>query len=491
MGAFVTANTALPASKADAYPATGAATEIAAADVNSLWSAAGDLRTHSQGWLNVKSYGAVGDGATDDTAAIQAAINAAAAVGGTVFIPASAGPYLHAGLTVYSGMSIVGSGMTQSAGVGSELKLTTDAAHAIYGADVAQFGMRNLNVTGVAGSVLGTKDGIFLEKIGGNALANICIENVFLNGFSRHGVHVDDPIASVFSNVRSQTNGGWGFYLNGGTSLALLACYANSSKAGGYYLDNIHYSQLSACACDSSGDGYYLRTCAAVALLGCGVEAGLAAANGYVLDGGAANALYSCRSLGNPAIAFWATGSTSRALIIGCIESTPDGAALKSIQVDSGSTAIVVAPSTATATNYATGAVTLLASTDLLLPAASTGTIKLSRGATSNYASMILATAGVDRWAAQMRGDANNSDLFLTNVGRGLYAMTVEDRATALNMSLLTSVKDYGGGVGVLHVPEVTTAPTTNPASGIILYVEGGILRSRDSAGAVKLLNGV
>ncbi len=45
---------------------------------------------------NVKSFGAVGDGVTDDTAAIQAAINAMDAVGGALFIPK--GTYIVSGL---------------------------------------------------------------------------------------------------------------------------------------------------------------------------------------------------------------------------------------------------------------------------------------------------------------------------------------------------------------------------------------------------------
>ena len=51
------------------------------------------------GYFNVKAYGAVGDGVTDDTAAIQAAVDAAAAAGGgTVFFPRGtyiiASPYI-------------------------------------------------------------------------------------------------------------------------------------------------------------------------------------------------------------------------------------------------------------------------------------------------------------------------------------------------------------------------------------------------------------
>ena len=37
--------------------------------------------------LNARDFGAIGDGAADDTAALQAALNAAASSRGTVFIP--------------------------------------------------------------------------------------------------------------------------------------------------------------------------------------------------------------------------------------------------------------------------------------------------------------------------------------------------------------------------------------------------------------------
>lgn len=63
-----------------------------------------------QGWLNVRDYGAVGNGVTDDTAAIQDAIDAAAAAGGgTVFFPA--------------GMYIVGGALQDVSGANAQLVL--------------------------------------------------------------------------------------------------------------------------------------------------------------------------------------------------------------------------------------------------------------------------------------------------------------------------------------------------------------------------------
>lgn len=63
--------------------------------------------------INVLDYGVVGDGTTDDTAAIQSAIDAAAAFGGTVFFPSlpEGSSYKTTGkLVVTAGVQLVGEG---------------------------------------------------------------------------------------------------------------------------------------------------------------------------------------------------------------------------------------------------------------------------------------------------------------------------------------------------------------------------------------------
>lgn len=92
-------------------PIAGGVTGDAALDVKADgtralaagWNA-GNFRIDSQNstrWFSVKAYGAVGNGIADDTAAIQATINAAPATGGVVYVPSTTAGYLiTAGLTV-------------------------------------------------------------------------------------------------------------------------------------------------------------------------------------------------------------------------------------------------------------------------------------------------------------------------------------------------------------------------------------------------------
>lgn len=111
----------------------------------------------------------------------------------------------------------------------------------------------------------------------------------------------------------------------------------------------------------------------------------------------------------------------------------------------------------------------------------------VNRAATSNYAAYVLRTASVDRWSLQMT-NAGTNDLHLTDSANGKTALLAEPGAAAPNLSLLTSVKSFGGGAGVIYLPNAATPPTTNPTGGGVLYVEAGALKYRGSSGTVTTL---
>jgi hypothetical protein len=57
---------------------------------------------------------------------------------------------------------------------------------------------------------------------------------------------------------------------------------------------------------------------------------------------------------------------------------------------------------------------------------------------------------------------------------------------TGKNFSIGSVGGSYGGGVGCLFIPNATSAPSTNPSGGGILYVEAGALKYRGSSGTVS-----
>jgi hypothetical protein len=132
---------------------------------------------------NVKAYGAKGDGSTDDRAAIQAAINAAASSGGVVYFPAGT-YYLSSGLSTTSNkVTFLGANssavvLKMMSATGDTLAITADNAY-VYGLSFwpgvnrtsgAELHVKNVGIGGVIkdiiirGATYKPYNGIFLEN---------------------------------------------------------------------------------------------------------------------------------------------------------------------------------------------------------------------------------------------------------------------------------------------------------------------------------------
>lgn len=230
--------------------------------------------------LNVKNYGAVGDGSTDDTAAIQAAINALPAAGGQVFVPA--GTYVVSNtISLREGTQLVG------AGPGSILRVASGA----LGINVLRIGdgsgtlsfasVRDLKIssdgqkTGGAAIVLNTAYRIWIERmafefqyravhiinstivwlhrcdIRDTKENAITIDSDFMQGFEWY-------IDRVLCDNPTVTNAGTGLMWNGGESLHVS--HSNFQRfQNGFVVDpaagrESRFGFIDAMLCDFSSD---------------------------------------------------------------------------------------------------------------------------------------------------------------------------------------------------------------------------------------------
>lgn len=161
---------------------------------------------------SVKEFNAKGDDSTNDTAALQAAIDAVEAAGGRLFIPA--GTYRHTGLTITKGIVIEGEGWN------TILKNTSAVNHSISYATggLASQGLKIGNLaldhTGGGSAV----DGIHVDGVSNH----VVIERVFIKDAPRDGILMQGGTTSEHYSLYSkilwplvQNPGRHGVYLNG------------------------------------------------------------------------------------------------------------------------------------------------------------------------------------------------------------------------------------------------------------------------------------
>ena len=301
--------------------------------------------------VSVKDFGAVGDGVTDDTAAIQAAIGYAATyateIGMAVYFPR--GSYLYSALTVaVSHVKLKGNGdarLIKSGATGDGLTIKSTGAR-IFGNQITGLVFAS-NVTGVSGRL------IYCENVGQLTIKDVVITNFPAAGYrgvefynvsqSILGAAIQNCVERGFyardctdvtpvSGSRSDNNGshGWEFDTCSGVYATDITAYGNTGN--GYRIvgnivspvlatagNSFHFYK--GCIADTSGsDNWFISALIKSTLTGCWGSTQKNTTidlSGFVVTGCVGVDLNGCIALTNNAMGLHITGNSNNIQVRG------------------------------------------------------------------------------------------------------------------------------------------------------------------------------
>ena len=439
-------------------------------------------------WLNaplavfnaVTGYGlATGGSASANTTALNAAITAAQAVGGTVYIPY--GTYTTNGMTCSGApVSIMGDGPGATI---ITVSSTTATGIAISGTTVANVQVSNLRLNGPnSGSGVGISA---IANAGANPVTQLVLSNLIVYEFGSHGVSLSNTVESVLTNVQSVNNKGRGFYLNEGTSTSLISCYANTNASErGFYLVSLVYSGLFACASDGNAIGYELNGCDNVNVMNSGAENTAAGSSG--LDGSSfkstactATAFRGVRVVANAAIGLYFTSNSAECSVDGFNEASVSGSPTASIKVDAGCFVTAANYDAITAQSFASGTTSIINNFGYtFFPTTEVGSLTVDNA--SSFFGLASLEAGTDTSATAVVSSPSFSTTVALQVNSAqdtmLYIAIQTAAALAIAIGPTSSVttalmpsKTYALGLLTIRVPKGWFVKITGTIADLII----------------------
>lgn len=214
--------------------------------------------------FDVRDYGALFDGTTDDLAAVQAAVNAAnTAGGGTVVMPSGTGRFQGA-LTLYPGVRLKGQGM------GATTWQTLDTTGALTGSYAIKLnGGADDYITVEGFELVGHGEGQssgygIYDSSGVNSF--LLLKDLYIRQFPQDGIYLNDPILSSVQGCWLRDNGRDGLFIEVGTTCYVSYVYASGNNRAGIHMKTHTSSVLDNCASEYNTANFWLESCGNITL---------------------------------------------------------------------------------------------------------------------------------------------------------------------------------------------------------------------------------
>tara|TARA_R110000868_G_C10940906_1_gene767091 strand:+ start:1413 stop:2981 length:1569 start_codon:yes stop_codon:yes gene_type:complete len=217
------------------------------------------VQSRLQDFVSVKDFGALGVD-TDDTAAIQAAINSVQATNGTIYIPS--GTYrISSQLTITNSIEIMGAGMQSTF-----IKKTADVVGILIKSGATYTKMSGFNLTSTAST--GTSDGIVVGDADNTNGAGECVfRDMACSSHKGSGINVRNGNSGVLDHVSCIGNSQHGVLISSQHPVVdntnawrLFAVTAGSNTLDGIRCDVASSTIATGFDCESNGRyGVYIN----------------------------------------------------------------------------------------------------------------------------------------------------------------------------------------------------------------------------------------
>ena len=203
------------------------------------------------GYVSVKSFGAKGDGTTNDTTAFQNAIDYATTNGIKLYV--DKGIYLVSKLTISSKITMEGAGIYDSTIKSIDNNTNTDGVLTVEGYGILNSIFRNFGINGNKDNQDHAIHGFHI-KMNNGFDTNAIIDTIFITKCSGTGLFVDGYAREIrFSKISSSFNDLYGIYIKNSTDhlMDTLLCYSNTKH--GIYFTNSGSTKIVNCKCYQNG----------------------------------------------------------------------------------------------------------------------------------------------------------------------------------------------------------------------------------------------